>query len=109
MPTLQKKRSVKKIVRSYSEALRKNGVSFSRVYLFGSQAKGTPQLWSDIDVAVVVKKKSDMSFKKDMKLWSVAPTVDARIEPILVAERDLYSDTPNPIAHEVYTTGIRIE
>ena len=44
-----------------------------------------------------------------MKLWSIAPDVDRRIEPILIEERDLHSDTPNPIAWEVYSTGIRIE
>lgn len=100
---------MKKIVHSYADELRRKGVSFSHVYLFGSHAKGTPRAWSDIDVAVVVKKKSAASFRKDMKLWSIAPDVDRRIEPILIEERDLHSDTPNPIAWEVYSTGIRIE
>lgn len=100
---------IRTIVKNYARELRAQNVRFERMYLFGSYAKGTSRPWSDIDVAVVVKRLPKKYFEKKSDLWGATRDVDTRIEPILIEQRDLHGDTPNPIAWEVYTTGIRIE
>ena len=54
----QKKASTKimEIINSYFYTLKKRAVPIEKVILFGSQARGTAEKDSDIDILVVVKK-----------------------------------------------------
>lgn len=47
------KRQIVKIIDFLANELRKNGLAFSKIILFGSQAKGKATGESDIDVAIV--------------------------------------------------------
>lgn len=114
MPTSRRKKrvapkNIQLIVERYAHELRVRHIRFDGMYLFGSYAKGTQRKLSDIDVAVVVKRLPKRYFEKKSILWGVTRSIDTRIEPILIEERDLHGDTPNPVAWEVYTTGIKIE
>lgn len=114
MPAIRRKKrvapkNIQKIILNYARELHARNVHFDDLYLFGSYAKGIPRTESDIDVAVIVKRLPKNYFERKATLWGATRRVDTRIEPVLIEKRDLYSDTPNPIAHEVYTTGIRIE
>mgnify|MGYP001586791238 CR=1 FL=1 len=113
MPVTRRKKvapqKIQSIVERYARELRARHIHFEGMYLFGSHAKGTSRTLSDIDIAVVVKRLPKKYFEEKALLWGATRNVDTRIEPILIEERDLHGDTPNPIAWEVYTTGIRIE
>ena len=49
------KRQIVKVVDFLADELRKNGITISKIILFGSQAKGEASAESDIDVAIVSK------------------------------------------------------
>ncbi|MEK7083773.1 MAG: nucleotidyltransferase domain-containing protein [Patescibacteria group bacterium] len=87
MPTYQ----AKKITRQYANILRKHGVPFAHMYLFGSHAEGKQTKESDIDIAVVVNRAGSNKkyFEKKMLLWRLTSDVDARIEPILLEKKDI--------------------
>lgn len=102
-------REVNTIIKKYAETLRKNDISFTHIYLFGSYAKGNPREESDIDVAVVVSRiKNDKEyFDKKMQLWRMILDVDTRIEPILL-EKDELEKSETIMGIEVKKHGIKI-
>jgi predicted nucleotidyltransferase len=73
-------------VKEYSILLRKY-IPFEKVYLFGSYAKNTNRVDSDIDVAIVVKHIEGDFFAIQPLLWKLRRQIDDRIEPILI-EKD---------------------
>jgi predicted nucleotidyltransferase len=44
---------IKKIIKSLAETLVANRIAVDKIILYGSYAKGTPRLHSDIDIAVI--------------------------------------------------------
>lgn len=79
----------------------------SKIYLYGSYAKGQNDFSSDIDVAIVFP---SMPISEYMKIWgelfSLAADIDERIEPNLLIDdgiEDKYS-----MFYEVVTTGVEI-
>ena len=70
-------------VRKY-KLLLKDHFKLENVYLFGSYAKGTYNVDSDIDVAVVVSNIKGDFFTFTPLLWKLRRQVDDRIEPILI-------------------------
>lgn len=98
----------KDIVKEYSDLLRDKRIPFVQIYLFGSYARGTAHEHSDIDVAVIQKKRKRDFFSTQLRLRRLAPKIDTRIEPILLEKNDL--DTESTImAEEVRNHGIRVE
>lgn len=73
------------------------------LYLYGSYSKGgfTPD--SDIDIAVVVKERSDNFLSDTPLLWKIGRKVSYLIEPVLLATGE-----DSPLYHDVMRTGIRI-
>ncbi len=92
------------LVRRYKELIAPRFDPEMKVMMFGSYAKGCPNEWSDIDVAVIVPKINEDSF------WDTAVSlnrdvdkVSLYIEPIL-----LESDEDSPIYREVMRTGVAV-
>lgn len=77
------KREAIEIVKAYKRLL-KDHFPLEKVYLFGSYAKGTNRVDSDIDVAIVVKKIDGDFFLVNPLLWKLRRQIDDRIEPILI-------------------------
>ena len=70
-------------VRNYLSAVKEAGIPVSFAVVFGSQAKGTWNEWSDIDLLVVSPHFDEMTGRADLNLlWRLAAAVDSRIEPI---------------------------
>ncbi len=90
-------------VRAYSLLLR-NYFPLEKVYLFGSYAKDTYQVDSDIDVAIVVSHIDGDYFSIQPLLWKLRRQIDDRIEPILI-ERE--NDEGGFLA-EIERNGIEI-
>lgn len=101
------KSEVINIVKKYAANLKKGGVSFDAVYLFGSYVKGVPEKWSDIDVAVVSPYLRDKYVEGRFLLWKLTRGVDLRIEPHGFTPEG-WADEANPLAYEIKKTGLQI-
>ena len=73
-------------VKEYAILLKKY-FPLEKVYLFGSYARNTNRVDSDIDVAIVVNHIEGDYFSIQPLLWKLRRQIDDRIEPILI-ERD---------------------
>lgn len=90
------------IARKYKALLAKH-LPLKAMYLFGSYSKGGYTDESDIDIAVVVDRRSDDYFEDTPLLWRLGRKVNYLIEPVLMTE-----DKANPLYHDVVRTGIMI-
>lgn len=91
-------------IKLFSDAL-KIHFSVRKVILFGSYAKGTARLDSDIDVAVIVEKNDMDFFQYAPLLWKIAGNIDSLIEPILFVENQKDS---SGLMDDILKNGIRV-
>ena len=90
--------SVLKSVRNYFAALKSRGIMVERVVVFGSQAKGEANEWSDIDIMVISPQFDNMKDRNAVNLlWRVAARIDSRIEPIPCGSRQWRNDDSSAI------------
>ena len=98
--------SVEKSVRNFlHEARRKYRISAA--YLYGSQAKGTASLWSDIDVALISEDFSGDLFDERLVLMRIVSQLDDRIKPFTFTEQSFNEN--GPIPSEIQRSGLRVE
>ncbi|MCX6162767.1 MAG: nucleotidyltransferase domain-containing protein [Ignavibacteriae bacterium] len=64
-----------------------NVIDAEQIILFGSFARGTNHLYSDIDIALVMKNNKYDFFETYAKLSEICRGIDTRIEPIIL-EKD---------------------
>jgi len=77
-----------KSVRTYLKVVVKNGIPVSRAVVYGSQAKGTADKWSDIDLIVISPRFDKERTRKDLLLlWDLTANTDSRIEPYPAGEK----------------------
>lgn len=92
------------IVRRYKEVIASRFPVEPQVYLFGSYSKGSPNPWSDIDVAVIVPSLNDEDWlEQSADLWHDVDKVSLLIEPILMAH-----DENTLLYRDVMRTGIAV-
>lgn len=94
-------------VRLYADALRRRGVVFSSLIVFGSQAKGTAKKWSDIDVCVVSSEFGNDRHTERVSLMLLRDDRLLDIEPHPFSPEDL-ADKYDPLASEIRKYGIRV-
>ena len=91
-------RSVIDSIQAYLRKVNENGIPVSFGVLFGSQARGTADEQSDIDLLVV---SQHFDGKKDRRetslLWQLTVDTDSRVEPIPVGEREWIEDDSRAI------------
>ncbi len=76
------------VVRKYLQTLQQKGFPVRFGVVFGSQATGKTNKWSDIDLLVISPMFDVKRKRQDIdRLWHVAADVDSRIEPIAVGEK----------------------
>lgn len=90
-------------LKKYKELLAKQ-MSFEKMVLFGSYAKGNPREDSDVDVAIIVEELIGDYFSIRPLLWRIRREVDDRIEPFLFERK--HDDSG--FLEEVLRTGIVI-
>lgn len=78
----------------------KNILPVEKIFLFGSFASGRNHKWSDIDIAIVVKKIDFDYFDIYKKLGKVTMRLDTRIEPIILDKSKDYSGFLDTIKKE---------
>lgn len=99
------KQEAVKLVKRYRKCIEAEGVLVSKAILFGSQAKGTSNEWSDVDICIV-----SPSFGKDLhaervKLMHLRYSVSDLIEPHPYTQEQL-EDPYDPLAAEIRNTGV---
>jgi predicted nucleotidyltransferase len=92
--------TVKRYIQQIPESM-----DLKKAYLFGSYAKGVERDDSDIDIAIVVGKMDDF-FAIQMQLMRLRRTIDLRIEPHPIWDKDF--NIQNPFAYEIQQTGIQL-
>lgn len=94
-------------VHLYADALHDRGIPFSRLIVFGSQAKGTAKKWSDIDVCVVSNQFGKDRHSERVGLMLVRDDRLLDIEPHPFSPEDL-ADKYDPLASEIRKYGIQV-
>ena len=79
------------------------GHTAKEISLNGSYSKGNFTDESDIDIAVVVSKRSDNYFEDTPLLWKLGRKVSYLIEPILLTE-----DDDSPLYADILRTGVLV-
>src|SRR3970282_636519 len=74
-------------VKQYSDLVRQN-FRVKKIILYGSYVKGSAKKDSDIDVAVVLSSIDEDLLMSESKLFRLRRNIDARIEPILLEEKN---------------------
>lgn len=84
------------LVRRYKRVIAPRFGGKLKVMMYGSYAKGNPNPWSDIDVAVIVPHINDEEWlQQSADLVSDGRKVDSLIEPVLMEDHEdslLYDD-----------------
>jgi predicted nucleotidyltransferase len=75
-------------------------------YLYGSQARGTANEWSDIDLAVISPDFEADLFQERLLLMRLAARIDDRIEPHPFRPEDFHATSP--LVSEIQRTGVRV-
>ncbi len=101
-------RKVIEIVKTYIRELESKGVTISKAYLYGSQARGEAGPESDIDV-MLVSPLFDGDYRPYLvAVWWSDYRSENKIEPFIVGEKRFETDDMSPIIGIVKEEGIEI-
>jgi len=98
------KENIENIINRFIETIKKD-ISVDQVYLFGSYAKGTPNEYSDIDLAIVSKDFEGIRFfdRKRLLKYLIEINTDIELHPFKTED----FDSDDPFVEEIIKTGIR--
>ena len=96
------------VTRRYFHVLSRAGIDVEKMLVFGSQAKGTAHLGSDIDIAVISKKFGKDYSKERVRLMRLGDSVSLAIEPHPFHPDDL-NDRWSTLAQEIIKYGIPVK
>jgi len=97
---------IMEIVERYVEKICENYNVYA-IILFGSYAKGTENVDSDIDIAIITDDFEEDIFDEVLNLMKLRRTIDTRIEPHLIRIDD-YKKAATPFIKEVIENGIKV-
>ena len=101
--------SVVTSVRGYLQQFMVQGIAVSFGVIFGSQATGSANRWSDIDLLVVSPGFDGHRDRQDINLlWRIAARIDSRIEPIPCGERQWQEDGASPVVEIARREGLQV-
>ena len=102
-------RNTVKLIKTYVEAIKANGISVSKVILYGSYARNEAKPTSDLDL-MLISPLFDVDDEKYMGiLWSLTKLSDYRIEPLAIGEKRFNSGEYSPIIEIAKKEGIEIK
>ena len=74
--------TILEIARQYLVKLRNSGIPIKSAILYGSFAKGTENIDSDIDIALISEKFTNDRFLERRRLVPLRRSIDNRLEPM---------------------------
>lgn len=83
-------------VKKYADVVRKD-MPVKMIILYGSYARGSENVSSDIDVAVVVDNIENDYLEQSARLFHLVRGIDTRIEPVLLSNNEDRSGFLNSI------------
>jgi predicted nucleotidyltransferase len=96
-----------KSVQEFLSVLEREGTPVRFGVIFGSQATGNANEWSDIDLLVVSPRFDENYSRENLHdLWYLAAKVDERIEPIPCGEIQWREDDSNLIIDVARKEGV---
>lgn len=95
------------LIKNYGSLLKKEGINFRRLILFGSFAKGRTRPWSDIDVCLTFNRVADAKRKDASYFNFLASRLNPRLEIIPMTEKSL-KNKYDPLASEIRKHGLEI-
>lgn len=101
------KKEIKKITSAYRTKLEDAGIPVERMILFGSYARGTERLDSDIDICIVSPVLGKDEMKELGKLSFLKWRLDNRIEAHPVSSKD-YKKIATPFISEIKKYGVEV-
>ena len=101
--------SIAVTVRRYLRAAREVGIHAVRGVVFGSQASGSADEWSDIDLVVIAPELEPPVDRRAIdRLWELRATTDSRIEPVPCGELEWEEDRERAILAIARREGVVI-
>lgn len=91
----------------YKNQLTSLGVPVTKIIIFGSQVKGTPNKWSDLDVCVISPAFGVDRLSERVLLTKISRGISEEIEPHPMSPADL-ADKFNPLSTEIRTYGVEV-
>lgn len=83
---------IRRALEDFERVLIQNGVPVERLVLYGSQARGDANEWSDIDVLVVLHlPESEVTRATSRNVWGLSAQCDSRLEPVVCSVDELNS------------------
>lgn len=92
------------LVSNYGKLIKRNGIDFNYIILFGSYTSGLFRKSSDIDVAVVINGLKD-EHSMQVNLSKLTWKFDTRIEPHPISLTD-YNNNATPFINEIKKYGV---
>jgi predicted nucleotidyltransferase len=90
--------TIKESVEKYLLNLLKAGIPVTYGVVYGPQATGQADPWSDIDLLVISPRfDAPLTWEDTRLLWHIAAQTDNRIEPIPVGVRQFAEDNSSTI------------
>jgi len=96
--------TVKKLLREFIRLL-EGDVRLYAVVLFGSYARGTPEEFSDIDVAVFSEDFGENPLDDMKKLFKLRRKIDTYIEPLTFSKQDFMDHSKADFIEEILRSG----
>lgn len=97
------------LIRRYVAALEAQGIPVERVILFGSQAAGRTDAWSDIDIAVISPKFDDFSLLERYEQLGLANReLQAPLDIVGFSPSQAAQCEPESFLAEILKTGVDI-
>ena len=96
------------VVKLYLDFLFEEGITITKAFIYGSQARGTATEESDIDVMLISPLFDEGTDKFAPILWLTARKAGYKIEPIAIGEKRFQIDDVSPLIEIVRQEGIEI-
>src|SRR3989339_511615 len=100
-------KNVLKIALASVDAINKSGISVETAYVFGSHAKATARMFSDIDLCIVSEKFGHDRQSDRIRLMEITDDINDAIEPHPFSPEEMESRF-DPLVREIKMTGIEI-
>lgn len=94
-------------VKTFMKRMKEAGISYKKVILFGSYARGTARSWSDIDLCVISDEFGKDRHSERVRLMHIKDDETLDIEPHPYNTRDL-ANKWDPLASEIRKYGVSL-